>query len=200
VTTPARYFGKHGGIMLILASKSPRRQELMRFITDDFTVVTMETDETVAPGTPPDEAVCVLARRKAADVAKLHPNDIVIGADTLVYCNGETLAKPIDEADAFRMIKLLCGDVHSVFTGICVHTPNGVYSFAEESRVYFYDHSDDEILRYIAAGESMDKAGAYGIQCKGALLVRRIEGDYFNVMGLPVAKLYRTLKNYKILD
>jgi septum formation protein len=113
-----------------------------------------------------------------------------------VYCNGETLAKPVDEADAFRMIKLLSGNVHSVFTGVCVHTPDRVHSFAEESRVHFYEHSDDEIRRYIAAGESMDKAGAYGIQCKGALLVRRIEGDYFNVMGLPVARLYRVLQNF----
>ena len=186
--------------MLILASKSPRRQELMRLITDDFIVATMETDESIEENTPPQDAVRILAQRKAADVAKSHPDDTVIGADTLVYINGETLSKPRDEADAFRMIKLLSGNAHSVFTGVCIHMPGKTHTFAEKSRVYFYEHSDDEILRYIAAGESMDKAGAYGIQCKGALLVRRIEGDYFNVMGLPVARLYRVLRKYKILD
>jgi septum formation protein len=206
--------------MIILASKSPRRHELMRLITDDFTVVTMDTDETIPQGMPPYEAVRLLAERKARNVAvgrdrpsadialgtpTIAPRQLVdvstpiIGADTLVYCDGQILEKPLDAADALRMLRLLSGNVHSVFTGVCVLTSEDVHTFAEESLVYFHEHSDDELREYIAAGESMDKAGAYGIQCKGALLVRRIEGDYFNVMGLPVSRLYRVLKNYKIL-
>ena len=129
----------------------------------------------------------------------MFPDETVIGADTVVSIDGEILGKPHDEADAWRMLELLSGRTHSVFTGVAVISNGKLTTFAEETRVTFFPLDDREIARYIAAGEPFDKAGAYGIQGAGALLVKGIEGDYYNVMGLPAGRLYRLLKSLNIV-
>ena len=129
----------------------------------------------------------------------MFPDETVIGADTVVSIDGEILGKPHDEADAWRMLELLSGRTHSVFTGVAVISNGKLTTFAEETRVTFFTLDDREIARYIAAGEPFDKAGAYGIQGAGALLVKGIEGDYYNVMGLPAGRLYRLLKSLNIV-
>ncbi len=175
--------------MLILASKSPRRKELLGFITNDFIVVSEEIDETVPEDMTPENAVLYLSRKKA----ELFQNseDVVIGADTIVVLNGKILGKPADEEEAFSMLKSLSGKEHSVLTGVTLISPSGKKSFYKETKVKFFELSDGEISNYIKTGECMDKAGAYGIQGFGSLLVEKIDGDYFNVVGLPVSALFR---------
>lgn len=180
--------------MLILASKSPRRKELLSLITTDFDIIPAEGEENADPALSPDKFVQVLSAAKAEEIAALHPYDIVIGADTVVSVNGEILGKPKDKADAFRMLSLISGTEHSVLTGVTVIKNGKTCSFTEETKVRFFPLDEFEIERYIATGEPFDKAGAYGIQDLGALLVEGISGDYYNVMGLPVGRLYRLLK------
>ena len=182
--------------MLILASKSPRRKELLSIITPDFEIIPAVGEECADRSLPPDRYVSELARHKAEEVAALHPDDIVIGADTVVAAGGEILGKPKDAEDAERMLKLLSGTCHSVFTGVCVISKDRISAFAEETKVRFFDLSEQEIADYIATGEPFDKAGAYGIQDIGALLVSGITGDYYNVMGLPVGRLARELRMF----
>ena len=181
--------------MIILASGSPRRRELLGLIFDNFEIIPSSADETLAPCTPPDAAVKELALRKAEDIADIHPCDLVIGADTVVYCDGHILGKPADEEDAKRMLRTLSGKTHSVFTGVCLIKDGKKHIFAEETKVTFYSLSHKEIGDYIQSGEPFDKAGAYGIQGKGALLIKKIEGDFFNVVGLPAARLAKELVN-----
>jgi len=178
--------------MLVLASKSPRRRELLKLITEDFVIKTEETDETLPEGISPAEAVLYLSRIKAEPFE--NGTDTVIGADTVVAADGKILGKPCDEQEARLMLKMLSGKTHSVFTGVTVISPGGRESFYAETRVKFFELSDDEIDAYVKSGECMDKAGAYGIQGKGSLFVERIDGDYFNVVGLPASLLYRVLK------
>ena len=179
---------------IILASASPRRRELLSVITDDFLVSPSRVEEIVPPDIGLLETAEYLARIKAEDVAKNYKDDIVIGADTCVIAEGEILGKPKDKADAFRMIKLLSGKTHSVITG-CAVICNGVTnSFSVETKVEFYSLSDREIGEYINSSEPYDKAGAYGVQGKASLFVKQIVGDYFNVVGLPVALLNQKLK------
>lgn len=180
---------------LILASASPRRRELLSLITSDFTVIPAKGEENADKTLPPHLLVQNLAKQKAAEVAASHPEDIVIGADTLVFCGAEIMGKPKDTADAKRMLTLLSGNTHTVITAAAI-AQNGTVTkvFAEETKVEFFPLTEDEIAAYIATGEPMDKAGAYGIQDKGALLVKGITGDYYNVMGLPMGRLYRELK------
>ena len=182
--------------MLILASASPRRLQLLNLITTDFSVITADTDETAPHGTDVADAVKLLAERKAAAVFANHTQDIVIGADTLVECDGEVLGKPQNFEDAARMLRNLSGNEHRVHTGVCVIAAGKRHILHEKSTVVFHKLEEAEIKAYIATGEPMDKAGAYGIQEKGSLFVRRIEGDYFNIMGLPIAALYRVLRDY----
>lgn len=181
---------------LILASASPRRRELLSLITADFTVIPAKGEETADRSLPPNLLVQALAKQKAAEVAASHPHDTVIGADTLVFFNNEIMGKPLDAADAKRMLTLLSANAHTVITAVAI-AQNGMVTklFAEETKVEFFPLTDEEITSYIATGEPMDKAGAYGIQDKGALLVKGIAGDYYNVMGLPVGRLYRELKS-----
>ena len=181
--------------MLILASKSPRRKELLSIITEDFKIIPAVGEERADKSLPPDRYVCELARHKAEEIAEQYPDDIVIGADTIVVIEGEILGKPIDEADARRMLELLSGTEHHVYTGVCIKCNNRNTAFAEDTKVRFFDLSDKEISDYIDTGEPFDKAGAYGIQGIGALIVSGITGDYYNVMGLPVGRLARELKN-----
>ncbi len=179
---------------MILASKSPRRRELLALITEDFKIIPAMGDEILPDGISPKDAVILLAQQKAREIYASHKGEVIISADTVVAAEGKILGKPKDTDDATGMLKLLSGSVHSVFTGVCVISENGEEkSFAEETTVEFYPLSDKEILNYVATGEPMDKAGAYGIQDRGALLVKAIKGDYYNVMGLPVGRLYREL-------
>ncbi|MBP5605471.1 MAG: septum formation inhibitor Maf [Ruminiclostridium sp.] len=180
--------------MLILASKSPRRKELLSFITPDFLIIPAVGEENADKALMPGEFVQELAVHKAGEVYSAHSDDIVIGADTVVWIDGKILGKPSDREDAARMLRLLSGRVHSVFTGVCIMSKNTEISFFEETKVRFFSLSDDEIEKYIETGEPFDKAGAYGIQDKGALLVEGIDGDFYNVMGLPVGRLARELR------
>lgn len=188
---------------IILASKSPRRQELLGLITNDFTVVTADVDERAIEeqlaGTAPKKLAEELAKAKAIAVFENlgRPEDtIVIGADTSVIDGDQIMGKPVDKEDALRMLTSLSGHKHSVITGVCLVSSKGVHAFAEEAFVEF--NSLDEyqqalIKRYCDSTEPYDKAGAYGIQGGGALLVKGIEGDFFNVVGLPVSRLAREM-------
>ena len=177
--------------MLILASKSPRRRELLSLITTDFEIKSADVDETLPDGISPQEAVEYLSEIKA----KPFDNgvDTVIGADTVVAVDGKILGKPADRQQAAEMLRSLSGKYHSVFTGVTVVKPEGTAVFSVETRVKFFDLTDDEINSYVLTGECDDKAGAYGIQGKGSLLVEKIDGDYFNVVGLTVSKLNQYL-------
>lgn len=178
--------------MIILASKSPRRKELLSFITTDFTVKSADVDETLPQGITPDKAVEYLSRIKAEPLK--NENDIVIGADTVVALDGKILGKPRDEADAFATLRMLSGREHSVFTGVSVIKGEKIETFSVQTKVKMFELTDEEIKEYIATAEPFDKAGSYGIQGKGSLLVEKIDGDYFNVVGLPISRLNRVLK------
>lgn len=177
--------------MLILASKSPRRRELLSLITTDFEIKSADVDETLPEGISPQEAVLHLSKIKAEPFN--NGIDTVIGADTVVAVDGKILGKPADRQQAVEMLKGLSGKYHSVFTGVTVIKPEQSVTFSVETKVKFFDLTDDEIYSYIATGECDDKAGAYGIQGKGSLLVEKIDGDYFNVVGLPISKLNKYL-------
>lgn len=177
--------------MLILASKSPRRKELLSLITDDFTVKTADADETLPEDITPDKAVEYLSKMKAQPFD--NGVDTVIGADTVVAVDGIILGKPKNREDAENMLRMLSGKYHSVFTGVTVIKPEQSITFSVETKVKFFELTDEEINAYIDTSEPYDKAGAYGIQGKGALLVEKIDGDYFNVVGLPVSRLNKLL-------
>lgn len=181
----------------ILASQSPRRQEILREAGVVHRVIPSDADENISSALPPEKYVMELALLKGAAVAKnATKNDIVISADTVVVSEGEIMGKPKDFEDAKGMLMKLSGKWHSVLTGYCViNGADGAASVKyEETRVKFRDITEKEALRYIRSGECMDKAGGYGIQGKGRLLVERIDGDYFNVVGLPICALARMLK------
>lgn len=180
----------------VLASNSPRRRELLNMLGVGFAVIPSDAEENCSLSQPPHMIVQELALLKGADVAKRLREEIVISADTIVVCDGEIMGKPKDKADAKRMLKKLSAGDHEVYTGICVtdsETGKSVTDFAV-TKVEFYDIDDEAIDRYIETGEPMDKAGAYGIQEKGSLFVKGIQGDFFNVVGLPVATLGKVLK------
>ncbi len=179
----------------VLASRSPRRRQLLELAGWPFDVKESHADETIPPGTPPDEAVQLLARRKAEAVRKTAPRAYVLGADTLVVCDGRFLGKPRTAEEAFHMLRQLSGRTHDVWTGVAIATPGGdMVSFAEKTAVTFWELEDEDIAAYIATGEPMDKAGAYGIQGRAALFVKRIEGDYLTVVGLPLSRTVRELR------
>ncbi len=181
---------------IVLASSSPRRRELMEMLgTKNLLILPARGEEVPPEHASGAELVMALAAAKAREVAAQRPaEDVVIGADTIVWVDGRPFGKPHSEEEAARMLRRLSGDCHTVYTGVAVlHGGEEDVEF-EESRVWFRDLSDEEIARYIATGEPMDKAGAYGAQGRGALLVRAIEGDFFNVMGLPLCRLGRMLK------
>lgn len=182
---------------MILASQSPRRRELLAFIEPDFRVIPATGEENISEGATPKQTVLALSRQKAEEIAALHKGEVIIAADTVVAIDGKILGKPHSVAEAFEMLSTLSGRVHSVFTGVCVIFPDGgSESFAEETKVEFYPLTDAEIADYIATGDPMDKAGAYGIQEKGAANVKGIVGDFYNVMGLPVGRLARVLRGH----
>ena len=182
--------------MIVLASASPRRQELLKLIFDDFTVEPSDIDETVRRSIELEQYPEYLALKKSRHVAeKNHFDDIVIGCDTGVFIGDIMLGKPKDKEQAREMLKLLSGKTHRVITGVSIFYKGQNISFSEVTEVEFYNLTDIDIDEYIAAGEPMDKAGAYGIQGKGALLVKRIKGDFYNVVGLPVGELKQKINN-----
>ena len=177
---------------LVLASKSPRRSEILKNAGIDFTIRVADADETIPAGTNPQDAVVFLAARKALAVERAE-HETVLGADTIVVLNDKILGKPKDREDAFNMLRSLSGRVHSVFTGVCA-VGNGIsLTFAEETKVEFYSLTDDEINEYLDTDEPYDKAGAYGIQGIASKFIRGIEGDYFNVVGLPISSVYKKI-------
>ena len=178
---------------VVLASSSPRRRELLTLIGISHTVLPADIDESVLPGEAPREHAERLAREKATVVAEQEPNAVVIAADTIVVVGGDILGKPRDEAAAAVMLRQLAGRGHVVLTAVAVARAGQVASGVEAVDVKFRDLSDDEIQRYIATREPMDKAGAYGIQGYGATIVERIDGDYFAVMGLALGLLVRLM-------
>lgn len=179
---------------LILASGSPRRKELLAFITPDFEIRVSDAEEKVDPSLSPADTVKSLAEQKAAAVEPtLTDGDILISADTVVYINGGILGKPHSREEAFTMLSALSGSKHTVYTGVCISNGKKHVTFAEHTVVEFFKLSEEEINAYIDSGEPFDKAGAYGIQGKGALLVKGLEGDFYNVMGFPVARVNREL-------
>ena len=178
---------------LILASASPRRQELLKLFGVPFTVRVADIDETMELSQPASEEVARVSRLKALAVER-NADDVVIAADTIVVCEGRVLGKPKDEADAIATLKLLSGRDHQVMTGCTVLCGDKIRSFTEVTDLHFRELSDREIARYVASGEPMDKAGSYGIQGGAALFCTHMVGDYYNVMGLPVCALGQTLK------
>ena len=178
---------------IILASQSPRRKELLGLFHIPFTVRVADIDETIDPSKPAFDEVARISRQKAEAIPR-EPDDIVIAADTIVVCQGQLLGKPTDPADAERMLTLLSGTHHQVMTGMTVLRNNRRIVCTEVTDIYFRSLSKKEILFYIATGEPMDKAGAYGIQGGAALFTEKICGDYYNVMGLPVCRLSNILK------
>lgn len=166
----------------------------MKYITEDFIVKSADADETLPRGISPEEAVLRLSAIKAEPFR--NDEDTVIGADTVVALGRKILGKPKNDDDARVMLRSLSGKTHSVFTGVTIIHSQESTSFAVQTKVSFYELSDEDIERYIKTGEHRDKAGSYGIQGYGSLFVKEIKGDYFNVVGLPIGKLNKELKNF----
>ncbi len=183
---------------ILLASGSPRRQGLLRRIgIADFTVTVPDVDESYPDGLTPNEIVQYISRKKSLAVPSA-PDDIVITADTMVFLDEEKLGKPRDEQHALQMLTALQGRRHTVCTGVTVRQGERMLTRFQSTDVCFRPADRSELLAYIRSGEPMDKAGAYGIQGQGALLVERIDGDFFNVMGLPVMLLSRMLREFGV--
>lgn len=183
---------------LILASGSPRRKELLRLIVPDFLVEPADVDERVIAAPTPAALVRALALAKCRAVAALRPGDLVLGCDTVVDVDGRVLGKPADPEDAVRMLTALSGREHTVYTGVTIRRGGEEATEHEATAVRFRPLTPEEIRTYVSTGEPMDKAGSYGIQGYGCLLVEGIRGDYFNVVGLPVCRLGRMLARFGI--
>ncbi|MBO5333291.1 MAG: septum formation inhibitor Maf [Clostridia bacterium] len=177
---------------LVLASKSPRRSEILKNAGIDFTIRVADADETIPEGTKPQDAVVFLAAKKSMAVERAD-DEVILGADTVVVLDDKILGKPKDREDAFNMLKSLSGRVHSVFTGVCAIGNGFSMTFSEETKVEFLPLTDDEINSYIDTNEPYDKAGAYGIQGLASKFIRGIQGDYFNVVGLPISRIYEKI-------
>ena len=184
---------------IILASNSPRRKQLLKMAGIRFTVLPSDVPEMVPEFVTDEKRAQFLAELKASYTSVFHPKDLIIGADTTVICEGRLMGKPATREEAKEMLRFLSGKVHTVYTGVCL-----IYSdeedadcFTSETKVEFYHLSDRQIEDYVASGEPMDKAGAYGIQGLGSTLVKRIEGDYYTVVGLPIAEVVRRIKEHE---
>lgn len=181
---------------LILASGSPRRREIWQQVGLEFSVIPSEKEEVITKQDPED-VVMELALLKAEDVAGQADKDcVVVGADTVVAMDGKILGKPVDKEDAARTLRMLSGSKHQVYTGVACICNGQKHVFYEETSVWFYPVSEEEIQCYINTGEPMDKAGSYGIQGKAAGFIRGIEGDYYNVVGFPIARFLQWLKRW----
>ena len=182
---------------VILASASPRRQELIKLIFDNTEVLPAQCDETLPQGIGAREAVEYLSNIKnQATLNEVKGDCLIISADTVVAVNDEILGKPVDKDDARRMISLLSGRIHQVYTGVTISYNGKVKTFSEKTDVEFFPLTEEETEEYISTSEPYDKAGSYGIQGKAGLLIKGINGDYYNVVGLPVARLKRELQEF----
>nr|WP_288809546.1 Maf family protein [uncultured Anaerostipes sp.] len=178
---------------IILASASPRRKEILELADLKFDIMPSNAQE-ITTKTAPNEVVMELASIKAKDIyKKSEKQSMIVGADTVVAYQGQILGKPTDEADAKRMLTMLSGQTHEVYTGVCVIEDGKTKTFYEETKVTFYEISDEQIDHYIKTGEPMDKAGSYGIQGKAAVFIKGIEGDYYNVVGFPIARFLQEI-------
>ena len=184
--------------MLVLASASPRRQELLRNAGIPFEVQPAHINEDPLPGESAKDCAERLAREKALAVASQHPHDVVLGADTVVTVDNQLLGKPTNTADAARMLRLLSGRKHQVITGVCLAFNGHISVASETTQVTVNELTEKEIADYIASGEPMDKAGGYAIQGIASRWIPRIEGDYFNVVGLPVALVFHMLREMNL--
>ena len=184
--------------MFILASQSPRRRELLAMLGLDFEIITADIDETMAPGLAPEAAVAAVCEKKARAVGQTHPGRLVVAADTIVVVENRILGKPHSPDEARAMLHSLSGRSHTVMTGFCLWQDGRCETHVEQTRLRFRPLSGREIDAYIATGSPMDKAGAYGIQDQAAVFVEALEGDYYNVMGLPLCALTRCLRRWGV--
>ena len=183
---------------LILASRSPRRRELLEKCGIPFVCIPADLDETIDESNDLSEEIMKLSRRKAEAVLAGHRDAVVIGSDTIVVCDETVLQKPLDRADAVRMLTMLSGRTHQVITGICIVSDKRLYTDVSVSDVTFGIMSNEDIAAYAATGECDDKAGAYAVQGYGGRYIEQIRGDYYAIMGLPLFQVYRELKNYDL--
>lgn len=182
----------------IVASASPRRRELLMNAGYEFEIIPSDADESLPDGIGTEQAVCLLAERKALAVLADREDSVVLGCDTVVVLDDVILGKPTDRADAERMIGMLSGRAHQVITSVCIAEKGRRETFCNVTEVEFYPLSEETVKSYVSSGECDDKAGAYGIQGLGAALVKGIKGDYFSVVGLPVAQCVRVLSDFGI--
>lgn len=181
---------------IILASGSPRRKELLTQVGIPFDILVSDTKEVITKSSP-TEIVEELSRQKAQSVAEKYPQRTVLGADTIVVLDGQVLGKPKDDKDAARMLRMLQGRTHQVCTGVTFMREGRVHSFHEKTDVTVYPMTEEEIEAYVRSGDPLDKAGAYGIQGSFAAYIEGIRGDYYNVVGLPVGRVYQELKAFR---
>jgi len=186
------------GKRIILASKSPRRVELMKMAGLTFDIISKDVDETHPEGLQPQDVPMQLAIKKAKACAEgINPTDVVVGADTVVILNGKIYEKPKDREHAIAMLGELSGQMHEVVTGVCLYSPGKEVSFSETTKVFFNPLTTEEITFYIDTYKPFDKAGSYACQeWIGSVAINRFEGDYFNVVGLPINRVYKELKNF----
>ena len=184
--------------MFILASQSPRRRELLAMLGLEFEIFTADIDETMDPALSAEEAVAAVCERKARAVGEGHPGRLIVAADTIVVVDGKILGKPHCEDEARQMLHSLSGRSHRVMTGFCLWRDGACETHVETTKLWFRDLSDGEIDAYVATGSPMDKAGAYGFQDQAAVFVQRLEGDYYNVMGLPLCALTQALRKWGV--
>lgn len=194
--TRVLYYNKSMQKHYILASQSPRRRELLNLMGIPFSTVHPNVEESIDSNYPLEIAIEKLALLKAQEVLMRHPEANIISADTIVVCDNEVMGKPVDEEDAQLMLKKLSGRKHEVITGVCLLNQSKMMCFHSKTVVEFYPYDENFIKAYVHSKLPMDKAGAYGIQDKGALLIKRIEGDFYTVMGLPIAMLYQHLGDF----
>ncbi|MFJ7971194.1 Maf family protein [Psychrobacillus sp. NPDC096389] len=183
----------------ILASESPRRKELFGKLAIPFEVQPANIEEVVEGKLTPEDMAISIAYKKTVPIVEKNPNAIVIGADTIVHLEQESLGKPTSQDQAKAYLKKLSGRTHTVVTGVSIQGSGTSISFAESTQVTFYELTDEQIDAYVATGDSLDKAGAYGIQTMGGLFVKKIEGDYNNVVGLPISRLFQTLLTLEVI-
>lgn len=179
---------------IILASKSPRRRELMKVLDVEFDVISADIDEKLEKDLPIEQALMQLSNKKAQAIFKCHPNCIVIGADSIVYQNETVFNKPKNKEDAFSMIKAFSNNHHEVMTAVTIISKDHTSNFVSKCKVYFNYLSDEEIYDYLKKDEYKDKAGSYAIQGNMAKFIYKVEGDYYSVVGFPVSKIYHALK------
>ncbi|MGQ9705406.1 MAG: Maf family protein [bacterium] len=184
--------------ILILASNSPRRKAILEMLNIPFIQVPPKTDDEIEEGECSEEIATMSAKKKAESVVNDYPQNPILGADTIVTIDGIILRKPKDKSDARRMLRLLSGRLHTVISALCIVMNGRIISDCDKTFVRFRNITENEIAEYINTGEPLDKAGAYAVQGKGAMLIEEIYGDFYNVMGLPVAKLYRILNKIGI--